>query len=171
MKLRIIEEETREPDDIEVVIYCREYNETVRETEKYIQTCDRWLMGTREGKSCRLFPADIYYLEVVDSRTFAYLKESVWQVQGSLESLEKWMQKGGINSFFRVSKSCLINLKQVAHFTSTMGSRIIAAMENGERIMISRHYARLLRAYMKAGRDTDGAGKGCSGKEENHGEI
>lgn len=169
MKVRIVEEKTRKPDDIEVVIYCHEYNETVREAERHIQTLGGWLTGTKEGKSCRLFPADIYYFEVVDSRTFAYLKESVWQVQGSLEGLEKWLQKDGVNSFFRVSKSCLINLKRVAHFTSTMGSRIIAAMENGERIMISRHYARLLRAYMKAGRDTDGIGKECSEREENHG--
>lgn len=154
MQIRVVEDSLRTLED-EIIIYCKQMNPDIEQIRKVLQDLDETIQGTDEGKSCQLKPREILYFEVVDNKTFAYTKDQVWQVQKSLENLEEELAQYG---FFRVSKGSLLCLKKVEHFTSTIGSRIIATMENKEQIVISRHYAKLLRAKMKAGKE-NGHGK------------
>ena len=47
--------------------------------------------------------------------------------------------------YLRVSKSAVINLHRIRSLKSRTGGRIEASLENGERLVVSRHYAPLLR--------------------------
>ncbi len=153
MKVRVVENAKSLTEEAEAVIYCHERTEETDSVESYIRGLGINLLGTDGEQSCRLKPGEIYYFEVVDGRTFAYLEEKVWQVGKSLETLENMFADSASLGFFRVSKACIINLHHVDYFTSTMGNRIIATMENGEQVIVSRHYARLLRAFIKAGKE------------------
>lgn len=135
-----------EDQDIEVVIYCREETDKVMRLAEMIRNMDYQLKGTDGGNTALLDPGEIYYFEAVDGKVFAYLKSHVWQVPKSLDTLERELTG---RNFFRASKSVLLHLMFVEEFASTMGNRIIATMENGEKVIISRHYAKLLRDLMK----------------------
>ncbi len=153
MKIRIEEKAKGAIEEPEVVIYCYERTKEINAIESYVKAFGCTLTGVNGQHSCQLKPEDIFYFEVVDGKTFAYLQEAVWQVSKSLEALESMLGEGGTLEFFRVSKSCLINMYHVEHFTSTVGSRIVATMENKEKVVISRHFAKQLRAYMKTGKE------------------
>lgn len=154
MKVRIVKRErpdgagrgNPEAEEIEVVIYCAEETQEVRELRAAILAKGRRYWGTDGDRSALLDPKEIFYFEAVDGKVFACLASRVWQVTGSLERLER--ELAGRN-YLRASKQILVNLERVGEFTSTMGNRVIATMENGEKIIISRHYARLLRALLK----------------------
>ncbi len=155
MKINVITGKRRPGEEPEVVIYCSEENQEISRLVKLIQSMDIRITGCNENVSCRLRQEDIYYFEAVDGKVFAYLEKEVWQVSHSLESLERLLKAGRGSSFFRISKSCIINLNHVEHLTSMMGNRIIARMENGEDVIISRHYAGIFRDYLKYGRCAD----------------
>lgn len=154
MKVRIVKREMPdgaqrcgpETEEIEVVIYCAEETEKVRELKAAILAEGCRYRGTDGDRSVLLDPKEIFYFEAVDGKVFACLASRVWQVAWSLERLER--ELAGRN-YLRASRQILMNLERVGEFTSTMGNRIIATMENGEKIIISRHYARLLRAFLK----------------------
>ena len=155
MKIKVIENKRRAGEEPEVVIYCSEENQEIRRLVKLIQSMDIRITGSNENVSCSLLPENIYYFEAVDGKVFAYLEKEVWQVSHSLESLGRLLKAGRGSSFFRISKSCIVNLDHVEHLTSMMGNRIIAGMENGEEVIISRHYAGMFRDYLKYGRCGD----------------
>ena len=70
------------------------------------------------------------------------------KIDGSLSS---FLNDVNDDSFFRCSKSMIINLNRVSALKSLSSNRIDATLENGEHIMISRRYAsdfrKLLRGY------------------------
>lgn len=140
-------------EDPEVIVYCDEENSRIRALLDFIHTMELRLVGVDGATSCPLRPEDIFYFETVDGRVFAYLESSVWQIGRSLEALEKELGNSWNGGFIRISKSCIVNLNHVELLTSIMGNRILMRMENGEEVVVSRHYASLLRAYLKAGRE------------------
>jgi len=152
MKITVMEGKRLPGEEPELVVYCHKADRNIEAICKYAGNMGSYLIGINGNDTCRLEPEDILYFETVDGKVFAYLKEKVWQVGKSLEALENQYSGGMGIDYFRVSKSCMVNLKYVEHLTSTIGNRIIAHMENGEMVMISRHYAKLLRAYLKAGK-------------------
>ena len=142
-------------EEPEVVIYCDEENSRTRALVDFIHAMELRLVGVDGSSSCPLRPEDIFYFETVDGRVFAYLESRVWQIAKSLEALEKDLGNSWNGGFLRISKSCIVNLNHVEQLTSIMGNRIQMRMENGEEVIASRHYASLLRAYLKAGREDE----------------
>ncbi|MBP5298415.1 MAG: LytTR family transcriptional regulator DNA-binding domain-containing protein [Lachnospiraceae bacterium] len=106
------------------------------------------LWGRNDEGSVSVSLEDIFYVESVDDKVFAYTREEVIRLEGSLNSFIGEV-KGDL--FFRCSKSMIINVNKVSALKSLSSNRIDATMENGEHIMISRRYAsdfrRLLRGY------------------------
>ena len=49
------------------------------------------------------------------------------------------MQQSGI---LRASKSFLVNVRKIEKVRSVLNGRFMAVMENGEEVLITRHYAR-----------------------------
>ncbi|MBO7387165.1 MAG: LytTR family transcriptional regulator DNA-binding domain-containing protein [Lachnospiraceae bacterium] len=106
------------------------------------------LWGRNDEGSVSVSLEDIFYVESVDDKVFAYTREEVIRLEGSLNSFIGEVQG---DLFFRCSKSMIINVNKVSALKSLSSNRIDATMENGEHIMISRRYAsdfrRLLRGY------------------------
>ena len=95
-----------------------------------------------EREATLLSPREVVYCESVDERTFVYTSGAVFQTALSLAELEDWY--GGLG-LFRAGKSAVVNLHHIRTLKSRPGGRIEAALETGEKLMVSRHYAPLLR--------------------------
>lgn len=89
-----------------------------------------------------LSPVEAVYCESVDDKTFVYTAGAVYQTALSLAELEG---RYGDLGFFRTGKSAVVNLHHIRSLKSQPGNRIEATLETGEKLMVSRHYAPLLR--------------------------
>ena len=107
------------------------------------------IIGKTENETVALFPEDIYYIETVDDKTFAYTRDEVVKLDGSLSRLLEDLDD---IRFFRCSKSVIINIDKVERLKALASNRIDATMKNGEHIMISRTYASEFRRILKGGR-------------------
>ncbi len=110
---------------------------------------DNKLWGkTGEGSVC-IKLEDLLYLESVDDKLFAYTGDNVVKVDGTLSSFMTDLDDG---TFFRCSKSMVINVNRVEALKSLSSNRIDATMEGGEHIIISRRYASDFRRLLKGDR-------------------
>lgn len=128
------------------------YHEMTDEIDNIIQYLDRSTNGIvckKDGKQIMLVPGDILYFESVDGVTYVYSKEDVYISTMTLALIEQEYEEIG---YFRCSKSMIINIYQIDRLQSRPGNRIDAEMNNGEHVIISRHYAKDLRNILKGGK-------------------
>lgn len=146
MEMKVFIEQI-ESQEKEIIIRCNGVDEEVNYLKSVIESLGQRLIGQEDGETVFLKPGEIYYFEYVDYYVFAYTRNKCYKISYSLEKLEKMYQYLG---YMRCSKSMIINMNFVDRLKSTMGNRIVATLENGEKVMISRHFAKLLRAYLKS---------------------
>lgn len=148
--MRFIVHQLRDGED-ELILNYRELNREVEEVLAFMEKHERRLTGRLDGETVFFSPKDILYVEKVDDRTFAYTMEHVIQLDLSLAMVEIILDD---DSFFRCSKSMIINVRRIDRLKSLPSNRIDATMQSGEHILISRTYAsdfrKLLRGGMKS---------------------
>ena len=93
--------------------------------------------GVKDGET-KIFPlGDIFYFDSTDERTFLYLENDVYECSLKLYELEEQLEKA---NFVRISKSCIVNIMKLDSVRPLLNSRYEAKLENGEKLIISRHY-------------------------------
>ena len=85
------------------------------------------------------------YFESVDKKTFAYTTDDVFEVREKLYQLE---EKLSTHQFLRISKSMILNVKQIHVIYPTLSGRFEAELENQERVKISRNYVPALKRIL-----------------------
>ena len=85
----------------------------------------------------RVQPKEIYYIEVVDNKTFLYCEEKVLESKQKLYELESYLSN---SDFLRVSKSVLLNLCKIRLLSPALSGRFEATLVNNEKVIISRQY-------------------------------
>lgn len=136
----------------EVIIRYREMNERIEAIAGIVKGNGQKIPAYLDQQMVLLLPERILYLESVDGITYAYLEDKVCKVQMSLLELELCY---GSRGFFRCSKSMVLNIYKISFLKSEPGNRILATLENGEQVMISRRYAKGLRQILKGGAKED----------------
>lgn len=81
---------------------------------------------------------DILYIESVNRKTFLYTEKQIDETDKRLYELEEYLNG---KSFFRASKSIIINLQREKAIRPEIGARLLMTMDNGEKIVVSRQYA------------------------------
>lgn len=104
------------------------------------------LVGKIDDQTVTVNPKDIIYIESVDEKTFAYTEKSVIKLDFSLTRLEELLDE---ISYFRCSKSIIININKVLSLKSLPSNRIDAVMQGDYHIIISRKYASEFRRILK----------------------
>ena len=79
---------------------------------------------------------------IIDKKTFIYLTGHVLQTERRLYELEEILDE---KTFFRCSKSTIVNLDKIVRLRPEVTRNILATLTNGEVIVISRRYARALK--------------------------
>ena len=132
----------------EVIVNCIDMNQEVERVINFIKGEQTKLIGWKDKEQKVIDIKTILYIETVDSKTFAYTEEDVLRLEYTLTQLENLLND---ISFFRCSKSMIINIDKVDSLRSLPSNRIDAMMVNGEHIMISRTYASDFRRILKKG--------------------
>lgn len=136
--MRITIDERESAQDIEVGIVCKKVDRRVLDIVARLRMLDWKITGFHEGSTHIVNAEDVLYVESVDKRTFFYTIDSAYETPLRLYEIEQ--QLGDCN-FLRVAKGCLVNFGKISSLRPDINGRIIATMEGGDRIAISRQYA------------------------------
>lgn len=134
-----------------VTIEYKEKNDTINKLIDFIDRIDdieNSITASADGKLYNLDIDDILYIESVDRKTFCYTEDKIYELGCKLYDIE---EKYGVYDYIRASKACIINLKRVSSIKPDFGGKILALMDNGERIMISRQYSVILKEKLGLG--------------------
>ncbi|MFR7592008.1 MAG: LytTR family DNA-binding domain-containing protein [Longibaculum sp.] len=115
--------------------------ETYEEKEKVltlINTMNTKIIGYKRDKKYFIQIESIYYIELVDKKTFIYTKEECYESPLWLYQIEEQLDQ----QFIRVNKSTILNMKYIKSLKADIGSRIIVYLDNQDQILVSRTYAK-----------------------------
>ena len=95
-------------------------------------------MAIKRDKKYFIQIESIYYIELVDKKTFIYTKEECYESPLWLYQIEEQLDQ----QFIRVNKSTILNMKYIKSLKADIGSRIIVYLDNQDQVLVSRTYAK-----------------------------
>jgi len=129
-------------ESIEVVIQCPEITNEIRKMESLLYGLEQRLSCSKDGKMHLVSKHDILYFESVDKRCFVYTQNNIYETGLRLYEIEEMLIDTG---FIRNGKSQILNIAKIKSLCPDFGGRIEVIMENGEMLITSRQYAKLLK--------------------------
>jgi len=129
-------------DNIEVIIKCPQITDEIRRMELLLQGYERQIFCSKDGVTHLINKQDILYFESVDKRCFVYTTGDVYEIFLKLFEIEELLTDAG---FLRNAKSQILNIAKIKSLCPDFGGRIEVVMDNGERLIASRQYAKLLK--------------------------
>lgn len=117
-------------------IHYGKLNSETQDIINYLET-KNVLMGRNESESRLIKPNEIYYIEIVDRKCYAYLKEEVWRLEEGLAELTERYETHG---FVRIGKSMVVNVHKVKQIKADLNMRMDLVLLNEETIVMSRSY-------------------------------
>ena len=104
--------------------------ERLRDTLRYIE-------GTYEDKKVTIALTDIFYIETVDRKNFAYTKDMCFEIKEALRDILEEYSKIG---FLRISKSAIVNIYKIKKLQGDINMRVIIFLKNDEKLVMNRSY-------------------------------
>lgn len=142
VRLKIQVYESSMHEETEIIIKCQTITEEIEKIMAMLRVFDLKLTGVREKETYILEAPKILYIDTVDKKTFFYTSDAVYETPLKLYELEEQLVA---HDFFRASKSCIINFNQIRALKPDIDGRILVTMNNGEKLMVSRQYALIIK--------------------------
>lgn len=127
--------------------YYRRKTKEVNEILDFFRKHSQRLVGKINDKEIIFSLNDVYYFESVDKKTFAYLDSDVLRIDIPLQRLENAYFELG---FIRVNKSAVLNVYKIKELKSEINMRVMALLDNGERIQINRSYKARFNSFLRS---------------------
>ena len=102
-----------------ITIECSQYNEEIEKIVDILSHLRQTLICKKDKEIYQIYVQDIYYIEVVDEKTFVYVQNEIYETAYRLYELEILLKEC---DFVRISKGCLLNLRYLQSGTWTMKS-------------------------------------------------
>lgn len=143
--MKITIEEIGKEQEEEMILRCHELNTDMLHLLQSLKATKNGLVGIKGEEIHRLSMDDIFYFEVVDNRAFFYCRENVYESKLKLYEFEKLCKD---SSFFRASKSMILNTDKIDFVAPSFSGRFEATLQNGEKVTVSRQYVSILKKQM-----------------------
>ena len=127
---------------LEVIIQCPTADASIQKIKTLLQAQEKKLPCFKDNATHFIDPADALYFESVDKRSYLYTARDVYETPLRLYELEEQLADA---LFIRSAKAQIINLAQIQSLCPDFGGRIEAVMSNGEKLIVSRQYAKTLK--------------------------
>ncbi|MDE7324650.1 MAG: LytTR family transcriptional regulator DNA-binding domain-containing protein [Lachnospiraceae bacterium] len=134
--------------ETEIHIKCGIIDTELQRIIDEIQTLTCSFPVSKDGAVCKLSLENIFYFESVDEKTFVYTQEDVYECGYKLYEIE---EKFGRHSFARISKSVIVNIRKIQQIKPQLNGRFEALLDNGEHVIINRHYVGSLKEKFVGG--------------------
>ena len=143
--MKITIEEIGKEQEEEMILRCHELNTDMLHLLQSLKATKNGLVGIKGEEIHRLSMDDIFYFEVVDNRAFFYCRENVYESKLKLYEFEKLCKD---SSFFRASKSMILNTDKIDFVAPSFSGRSEATLQHGEKVTVSRQYVSILKKKM-----------------------
>jgi len=143
--LKVSIEEIAQTQEEEVIVKCHEISDDILDLIHRIKIRGSVIIGYEGEKIHRIHLKNVYYFETVDSKTFIYCKDKVYESKQRLYELE---QIGQGLAFFRATKSTIINASKILNVKPSLSGRFEARLANGETVIISRQFVPVLKKIL-----------------------
>ena len=140
MKIRI---EQTSVEENEVILRCAQLDDEMLRVLSLLRSgMQKLLVWNEHRETLPLSVSKVVYCETVEEKTFVYTHDGIYQTALSLAELEdRWGDLG----LFRAGKSSVMNLHEIQKLKNCGSGRIEALLTTGEKMIISRRYAPMLR--------------------------
>uniref|UniRef100_UPI004055E4DD LytTR family DNA-binding domain-containing protein n=1 Tax=Acetatifactor sp. TaxID=1872090 RepID=UPI004055E4DD len=125
-------------NETEITIHCKQLTPDIEKILATLRMINQQVMVSGEEENYLLDVTKIVYIEAVERKTFVYTADNVYESKLRLYEMEERLCESG---FFRISKSCLVNLRYIKSLKNDVERKLRLTLENGEQIMVSRQYA------------------------------
>ena len=143
MKVKVIEDKNLLETEIE--IHCLKYDHEIEHIVSILEKYDQTIIGKRNNRSYVIKISDIYYMETIDSKTFLYVEDKIYESNMRLSQIEKQLLD---TSFIRISKSMLLNVDKIENIKVIFNGRYEAILMNQEKVIINRRYVSNLKKIL-----------------------
>lgn len=133
---------TPEQEDTELTVACSRLTPEIEKMIATLRMMDNQLTVRLDDTVHILDLFEVLYVEAVDRKTFVCTKDQVFESDFRLYELEGQLSD---SYFFRINKSCIVNLRKIKTLKADLERRIRITMDNGEQLIASRMYADELR--------------------------
>ncbi len=140
MKIRI---EHVPLEENEVILRCTQLDDEMLRVLSLLRSgMQKLLVWNEHREMLPLSVSKVVYCETVEEKTFVYTHDGIYQTALALAELEdRWGDLG----LFRAGKSSVVNLHEIQKLKNCGSGRIEALLTTGEKMVISRRYAPILR--------------------------
>lgn len=125
-------------EETEIIINCKELSNDIEELIATLRINNQQMAVKKENENFIISVKDISYIESFERKTFVYTENEIYESKLKLYEMESRLCQSG---FFRVSKSCLVNLKYIKSIKNDIERKLRLTLQNGEQIIVSRQYA------------------------------
>jgi len=132
--------------DVEVIIKCPKITEDIHKLELLLQSYAKKISCTKGDVTYLIDARDVLYFESVDRQSFLYTESDVYELPLKLYEIEEMLFGVG---FIRSAKSQILSIHKIAALCPDFGGRIEATMVGGEKLMVSRQYAKSLKERLE----------------------
>ena len=146
MKVKVITgSEYKEPV---IEIKCHEVTKEIENVVNNINKLMINITGKKDGETFILNLGDIYYFEAVENHVYAYLESEVYEVEHKVADLNDLLIS---TTFIQTSRTTILNLSKINKIKPIFNGRILAELDNKEKMIISRLYANAFKDKLKGG--------------------
>lgn len=128
--------------DVEVDIKAPRLNQDIEKLISLMRMINMQIAVKKDDETHLLDIEKILYIETVERNTFVYTEDATYESDLKLYEMEQELLE---QSFSRISKQSIINLKIVKSLKADINRKIRVTLVNGEQIIVSRMYSEALR--------------------------
>jgi len=138
MDINVATNISKEHKNIEVIINAPELTEEVNVIVNSIMGISnsiKQIIGTKDNKIYLLTINEIIYFYSEEKNNYCKTKSGIFKIKEKLYELEEKLSKG---NYVRISNSCIINLKYVDSFDTSIIGTIEVMFKDGSKEYVSR---------------------------------
>lgn len=128
--------------DVEVDIKAPRLTQDIEKLISLMRMINMQIAVKKDDETHLLDIEKILYIETVERNTFVYTEDATYESDLKLYEMEQELLE---QSFSRISKQSIINLKKVKSLKADINRKIRVTLVNGEQIIVSRMYSEALR--------------------------
>lgn len=131
MKFRLIIDKNREE---EVVVYSHKETRLTDEIKQIVENDSKEFMGYIEREAYKLVLSEIYCFFAEDNNVYAVTDKGRLRIKFRLYQLEDMLG----DDFIKINQSCIINIREIRKFESSIGGVLKVVLKNGYSDYVSR---------------------------------
>ncbi|MCI8358968.1 MAG: LytTR family transcriptional regulator [Lachnospiraceae bacterium] len=131
-------------DEPYIVIHSNKMTAQIQQIMEILQSPGNVITVMDNDQLIVLEPSEIYMLRMEDERLNVYCQQKKYVSGKRLYEMEKILG----STFMRISKSTLINLKQISRVESSFHGSMLVILKNGNKDYISRKYLPDFKKYL-----------------------